>query len=45
MTQTSDGTILSSIGGLEVGQNIILNFADGSADAEIKNTHTNEGEK
>ena len=45
MTQTSDGAILSSIGGLEVGQNIILNFADGSADAEIKNTHTNEGEK
>jgi exonuclease VII large subunit len=45
MTQTSDGTILSSVKGLEAGQNIILNFADGSADAEIKKTHTNEGEK
>ena len=45
MTQTSDGAVLSSIDGLEIGQNIILNFADGSADAEIKKTHTNEGEK
>jgi exodeoxyribonuclease VII large subunit len=45
MTQTSDGAVLSSVEGLEVGQKIILNFADGSADAEIKNTHTNEGEK
>ena len=45
MTQTSDGTVLSSVKGLEAGQNIILNFADGSADAEIKNTQFNEGEK
>lgn len=45
MAQTSDGTILSGVGGLEIGQNIILNFADGFADAEIKNTHTNEGDK
>ena len=44
MTQTSDGAVLSSVEGLEVGQKIILNFADGSADAEIKNTHTDEEE-
>ena len=45
MTQTADGSVLSSIDGVEIGQSIILNFADGSADAEIKNTHQNEGEK
>ena len=45
MTQTSDGTVLSSIDGLNVGQQIILNFADGSADAEIKKTQLNEGTK
>ena len=45
MTQTSDGTVLSSIDGLKIGQNIILNFADGSADAEIKKTQLNEGAK
>lgn len=45
MTQTEDGSVLSSIEGIEIGQKIILNFADGSADAEIKNTHENEGEK
>ena len=43
MTQTEDGSVLSSIEGIEIGQKIILNFADGSADAEIKNTHENEG--
>ena len=45
MTQTSDGTVLSSIIGLQVGQKVILNFADGSADAEIKKMQTDEGEK
>ena len=45
MTQTTDGVVLSSVEGLKSGQEIILNFADGSADAEIKNTHSNEGEK
>jgi len=30
---------------LKIGQNIILNFADGSADAEIKKTQLNEGAK
>ena len=45
MTQTTDGSVVSSIAGIEVGQNITLNFADGSADAEVKKTHTNEGEK
>ena len=45
MTQTTDGTVLSSIEGIEIGQHILLHFADGSADAEIKNTHENEGEQ
>ena len=45
MTQTEGGSVLSSIEGIEIGQKIILNFADGSADAEIKNTHENEGEQ
>ena len=45
MTQNADGDVLSSSKGLQVGQKIILNFADGSADAEIKKTHTDEGEK
>ena len=45
MTQTADGSVLSSVEGLESGQEIILQFADGSADAEIKDTHSKEGEK
>ena len=45
MTQTADGAVLSSIEGIEIGQNVTLNFADGSADAEIKSTQENEGEK
>ena len=36
MTQTVDGTVLSSIAGLESGQEVVLNFADGTAGAEIK---------
>lgn len=35
MTQTVDGTVLSSIAGLESGQEVVLNFADGTAGAEI----------
>ena len=36
MTQTVDGTVLSSVAGLESGQEVVLNFADGTAGAEIK---------
>mgnify|MGYP001976477690 FL=1 len=44
MTQTADGTVLSSIIGLKSGQDVILNFADGSAGAQIKKINS-EGKK
>ncbi|MBT60891.1 MAG: exodeoxyribonuclease VII large subunit [Euryarchaeota archaeon] len=40
MTQTTDGTVLSSVEGIQTGQTIVLNFADGHADAEVKNIQT-----
>ena len=44
MTQSADGTVLSSIIGLKSGQDVILNFADGSAGAQIKKINS-EGKK
>ena len=43
MTQTAEGSVLSSVDGLQTGQDIILHFADGSADAQIIKTQKNEG--
>jgi exodeoxyribonuclease VII large subunit len=45
MTQTAEGAVLSSVEGLQSGQDIILHFADGSADAQILKTQKIEGTK
>jgi exodeoxyribonuclease VII large subunit len=45
MTQTAEGEVLSSVEGLQSGQDIILHFADGSADAQILKTQKIEGTK
>jgi exonuclease VII large subunit len=45
MTQTAGGAVLSSVEGLQSGQDIILHFADGSADAQILKTQKIEGTK
>lgn len=44
MTQTEEGAVLSSVEEIQQGQTIILNFADGHADAEVKQIQT-RGEK
>ena len=45
MTQTAEGAVLSSVEGLQSGQDILLHFADGSADAQIIKTQKIEGTK
>jgi exodeoxyribonuclease VII large subunit len=45
MTQTAEGSVLSSVDGLQTGQDIVLHFADGSADAQIIKTQKVEGTK
>lgn len=43
MTQTEEGAVLSSVEDIQQGQTIILNFADGHADAEVKKIQTRGG--